>query len=244
MPRDTRPFITVHDGMPDHPKIEGLSDAAFRLLVTTWCWCNRNRTDGMVKEASWSKRGTPKARRELIAAGLAAEVEDGVQMHDYLEHQRSAAEIDELAEKRREAGRKGGLAKANAVASAKASAKQTVKQNGSKPVAELEVEEERARHTSSSRPRKRGERLPENWIPGPDEIAWQRSEGIPDDLARRELPRFRDYWTAVSGQKGVKSDWPATWRNWLRRAADNAPRSAAAGRPSVAEMLRPAGAEW
>ena len=232
MPRDTRPFITVHDGMPDHPKIEGLSDAAFRLLVTTWCWCNRNRTDGKVTQASWAKRGTPKARRELVDAGLAVPSEDGVQMHDYLEHQRSAAEIDELAEKRREAGRKGGLARA----SARASAKQTPEQTGSKPQAELEVEEERARHTSSSRPRKRGTRIPEDWKPDP---AWHREQRIPDDLARRELASFRDYWAAIPGERGVKLDWDATWRNWLRRAAENAQTGVRRG-PSRSDMERAA----
>lgn len=119
MPRDTRPFITVHDGMPEHPKIEGLSDAGFRLLVSTWCWCSRNRTDGKVREASWAKRGTRKARQELIDAGLVEPASDGVLMHDYLDHQRSAEEIDELSRKRAEAGSKGGKAKANAVAKAK-----------------------------------------------------------------------------------------------------------------------------
>jgi hypothetical protein len=27
---------------------------------------------------------------------------------------------------------------------------------------------------------------------------------------------FRDYWIAVAGQRGVKLDWDATWRNWVR----------------------------
>lgn len=28
---------------------------------------------------------------------------------------------------------------------------------------------------------------------------------------------FRDHWVAQPGQKGVKADWLATWRNWVRR---------------------------
>jgi phage terminase Nu1 subunit (DNA packaging protein) len=28
---------------------------------------------------------------------------------------------------------------------------------------------------------------------------------------------FVDYWIAQPGQKGVKTDWDATWRNWMRR---------------------------
>ncbi len=28
--------------------------------------------------------------------------------------------------------------------------------------------------------------------------------------------KFRDYWISQPGQKGVKLDWSATWRNWVR----------------------------
>ena len=27
---------------------------------------------------------------------------------------------------------------------------------------------------------------------------------------------FKDYWVSVAGAKGVKLDWFATWRNWIR----------------------------
>lgn len=30
--------------------------------------------------------------------------------------------------------------------------------------------------------------------------------------------KFHDYWIAKTGQSAVKSDWIATWRNWLRRS--------------------------
>jgi hypothetical protein len=33
-----------------------------------------------------------------------------------------------------------------------------------------------------------------------------------------ELEKFRDYWTSQPGQKGTKTDWQATWRNWIRNA--------------------------
>lgn len=135
---DTRTYIRVHDGMPDHPKVDGLSDGAFRLLITMWCWCSRHLTDGHIPTATWSKRGTPKARRELVTAGLAVVTDGGVQMHDYLEHQRSSDEVEELRRKRQEAGRKGGNAKAKNLASAK----QPPQQTPSKPVPESESDTE------------------------------------------------------------------------------------------------------
>lgn len=144
--KDDRPYIRVHDGLPDHPKVGVLSDAGFRLLVASWCHCSRYLTDGKIPAAIWQRMGPQRARGELLDSGLAVMAGDVVEMHDYLKHQRSAAEVVELKEKRREAGSRGGKAKASATASATASAiasarplaKQTVKQNGSKHLAETE----------------------------------------------------------------------------------------------------------
>lgn len=141
---DTRTYIRLHDGMTDHPKIDGLSDRAFRLLIDSWCWCSRHLTDGHMPETTWCKRGTRSARAELIAAGLVETTPTGVEMHDYLQHQRSADEVAEMRAKRAEAGRRGGLAKAKGVASAKASAKQTAKQTRSKNVASTETDTDTA----------------------------------------------------------------------------------------------------
>jgi uncharacterized protein YdaU (DUF1376 family) len=63
-----------------------------------------------------------------------------------------------------------------------------------------------------SRPKQpRGCRLPSDWFP--------KEHG--GQIA--ELEKFRDYWIAQPGQKGVKTDWDATWRNWIRRAAERGP---------------------
>lgn len=140
---DTRTYIRVHDGMADHPKIDALSDRAFRLLIESWCWCSRHLTDGRIPEPTWAKRGTPAARRELESAGLVEVAPDGSRiMHDYLEHQRSADEVAAMREQRREAGRKGGQAKAARLANAKRPAKQVAKQTSSKSVASTETETE------------------------------------------------------------------------------------------------------
>jgi hypothetical protein len=103
---DDRTYIRVHDGMPDHPKIDGLSDAAFRALVTHWCWCSRHLTDGVVPLATWLKRTPAKVRNELVAAGLVELTPEAALMHDYLEHQRSAADVAEIRAARVAAGQK------------------------------------------------------------------------------------------------------------------------------------------
>jgi len=77
---------------------------------------------------------------------------------------------------------------------------------------------------------KRGTRLDPTWTPSPALIQQVRDQGIPDDLARRELPKFRDFWTAKTGRNATKLDWDATWRNWLRTAQERQPRGRAPSR--------------
>ena len=64
--------------------------------------------------------------------------------------------------------------------------------------------------------RPRGTRLPSGWAPSSDALDWTKAEK-PGLDPMPMLERFRDYWTAQPGQKGVKTDWDATWRNWVRR---------------------------
>lgn len=62
---------------------------------------------------------------------------------------------------------------------------------------------------------RRGSRLPDDWVATDDLIQFcceRRPDLNPTDVAEQ----FRDYWIAQPGQKGVKVDWKATWRNWVR----------------------------
>lgn len=44
----------------------------------------------------------------------------------------------------------------------------------------------------------------------------------PELQPTQTFEKFKDYWIAQAGQKGVKLDWFATWRNWVRNT--NAPK--------------------
>lgn len=114
MARPNWEYVRLDVLMPENPKVSGLSDKAFRTYIELLCYCGRQRTDGLVDGRTWKRHGSPKARIELISAGLVDPLLDdtagvsGVVIHDYLEHNRSRLQIDELAAKRAEAGRKGG----------------------------------------------------------------------------------------------------------------------------------------
>lgn len=62
---------------------------------------------------------------------------------------------------------------------------------------------------------KRGSRLTEKAMPQ-EWLFWAMSEK-PELNMTETFAKFYDYWIAQPGQKGVKLDWFATWRNWVRR---------------------------
>lgn len=67
---------------------------------------------------------------------------------------------------------------------------------------------------------KRGRRIPADWAPSPELQAFARENGVdPDHVAAK----FRDYWLGVSGERGIKLDWDATWRNWVRNDSSLGP---------------------
>ncbi|WP_103348968.1 hypothetical protein [Amycolatopsis sp. CA-128772] len=110
MAEDPRPYIRVHIGMPDHPKVEVLSDRAYRVITALWCWCADKRTDGVVRRPNWRKRGlTQRIRDELVSAALLEVVDaDTIQVHDYLDWQQSAEQIADAIAQKRSAGGLGG----------------------------------------------------------------------------------------------------------------------------------------
>jgi hypothetical protein len=67
--------------------------------------------------------------------------------------------------------------------------------------------------------RTRGCRLPDDWKPSETEIAFAKRLGHTDESIAAIAEIYADYWRSQPGQRGVKTDWPATWRNWIRREA-------------------------
>lgn len=66
----------------------------------------------------------------------------------------------------------------------------------------------------------RATRIPDDFAVTPEMVAWV-AQDAPDVDGRRETAKFVDYWRGKSGKDATKVDWPATWRNWIRRAQDD-----------------------
>jgi uncharacterized protein YdaU (DUF1376 family) len=73
-----------------------------------------------------------------------------------------------------------------------------------------------AARTAKADGKGRGSRIAPDWQLSPADRQAALAEGMPSAEVDRSASKFRDYWTARPGAGGVKLDWPATWRNWVR----------------------------
>jgi len=96
-----------------------------------------------------------------------------------------------------------------------------------KPITNNQNKDKELITPQAATPRKSSKRLPEDW-----EITQEYLDAailICNELNIDLRPRlkqiahkFKDYWIAKSGKDATKADWLATWRNWIRREAENA----------------------
>lgn len=94
-----------------------------------------------------------------------------------------------------------------------------VKNVSNPPLGGVKTRATRATRTRTREATPRGTRIPEDFQPDASMLEWVRKEC--PDVPRSEHDRFMDYWRGKSGRDGTKLDWPATWRNWMRRAQDD-----------------------
>ena len=97
--------------------------------------------------------------------------------------------------------------------------------------------------TNTSRGRS-GARLAQDWHPDETLWAWGKAKlGLGEDVLRFETGAFRDHFWGAPGQKGVKLDWNATWKNWMREAVRRRGR-ARGGSPANAGDASAGDEDW
>lgn len=114
------PWVRFDDTFPINRKVDGLSDAAFRLHVSAIFWCARNLTDGFVPEDDLelvcARVRTPaRFAAQLVDRKLWHERPGGWQIKDYLDYQPSKEKVLEDREKSAERQRKWRESHRNAV---------------------------------------------------------------------------------------------------------------------------------
>lgn len=215
--KDSRLYGRFTLDFADSPKIAPLSDAAFRALVEMTLHSRRMLDDGFVDmriaHRKWKKRAIDELLSNDVTNPSLSVVDGGYRIHDFAEHQQTRADI----EKKRTAGSKGGQASAQARAQADGEAHP-------KLTTETETETETVLSNERTTTRSaRGTRVPSDFVITAEMREWAQVE-VPHVDVDKKLAEWVDYWKSVPGQRGVKLDWLATWKNGMRKQEEFALR--------------------
>lgn len=214
-------FAKVDVELRDHERAHQAGQA---MGTWTWAllWTRAKERDGFVAVESlrgaWAgEKQATKDMAKLVDVGLAEVVSGGWTLHGYSDKNETRADID----KRREEGRE---RKARHIARRAGNASESrvgnvlpIRSERVLHVTEPEPEPEpelREREASAPRKLPKGSRIPSDFTPRDETVTALKADGYKDPL--RCLPTFRDYWVSKAGSGGVKLDWDATFRVWVR----------------------------
>lgn len=198
------------------PALSACSLAARGLWIELMCIAHEGGTYGVL-----SINGKPMAPAQIArmvgespaaVVKLLAELEDaGVFSRDEQGciYSRRMVKDEHVRNVRADAGRLGG--NPNLL-------KQKVKQTDNReppPSSSSSSSSSNNEDTALSAKSPRGTALPETWTLPDDWKTWAEKER-PDVDPQTAADSFRDFWIAKPGKEGRKTDWQATWRNWVR----------------------------
>lgn len=87
------PWFRVDDGFDNHPKILAAGNAAAGMFARLGAYCARYSTEGRIPDSIVRTYGTTRERDRLVAVGLLKHVDDGWQLHDYLDYNPTAEQV-------------------------------------------------------------------------------------------------------------------------------------------------------
>lgn len=236
----------------EHPKVVGLSDAAFRELIHLILYCARNTTDGIIPKGLFRKVDddviSELTTNHPTRPSLVKMPDGNYRLHDFEKHQTSSEAIEAKRALRHEQAQRAGAASAEArrrkygTASPTVIAEQVLEHPLEQVVEQAPNQEDRSQKTEvtttpppSAVPPKgaatRGSRLAETFTPRADYVATIRQEfpGLDIEAATTE---FVNYWLAEAGARARKVDWNRAWLNRMREVGIRSRRGPTARVPS------------
>jgi len=208
-------WFKVDDGFYSHHKVILIPRSVRAEAIGTWTLCGTwsadKLKDGYVPSLMVEELGGTLAGAEaLVAVKLWRPKTGGFQFINWSEFQPTRKKVEET--RARERDRKSQY---------RSKAHDSAVADGNVPVGHnrFPTTPTRPDPTPSSTKKEaanRGSRVPKNFVITDDLREWAKVEAPLVNLDKK-LGDWIDYWAAVPGAKGIKSDWVATWRNGMRK---------------------------
>lgn len=195
----------VSDYIHDTAHLSAYEDLAFRRLLDLY-YTSEKPIPNKTQEVSRRIRMIDQidAVQTVLEEFFVFDMENDCWFHKRCD--KAIADYQTKAERNRAVGKLGGRPKSN-------------------PDANPEKTQVVSKHNPNQEPRtnnhkpidkdKRGSRLPQDFVFTEE---WEKFciDNRPELNPKKTFDSFKDHWISQAGQKGVKLDWFATWRNWVR----------------------------
>lgn len=225
---DKRAFFKLDVGYLMNPKVAAVaseSPSAVLLHIAAMGYAAQHLTDGVVPLALVMRiAGATQDDAELLfKRSLLSDRHDGdVEVHDYLEHQRSAAEAKAAETKAQRAARArwgatsdaSSIAPSNAPSSASGMPREKREREERKSIAPARADDDATLiDIATTATRRKPERpIPDTWAPNAKHFTQAETKGV--DITA-EARAFRNH--AATHDRRAR-DWDAAFRTWLDKA--------------------------
>lgn len=213
-------WVRLDDHFPTHPKMVAAGGDAGWLHVCALCYCAEHLTDGVIPKAvigRLSDRKQPeRLAARLVEVGSWTDEGDSYRIKDFLEYNRSRAEVESERLAAKERRTNGGRASPNVRAN---------KPRCSPDVRESVGSPDPTRPERPSDVSRRGRQVPDDWQPSDATRTWVR-EHYPAKATKGVLAAFKDH---AKSKGRVLKDIDAAFRNWVRNEAKWHPEPEARG---------------
>lgn len=240
-------WIKMRADLFTHPKVFKIAETlgideltAVGALFCFWAWADKHSVDGRVDGAT--PRLIDRASRmdglsaALVSVDWLSVDNTGISIPSFSEHNGDSAKERSLKNQRQARWREKSK-------DANVDAKQSTQPPTEASTREDKRREEKKEQKQEKNSSPSGSRLAPDWSLPADWKAWAEQERPELDILE-QAARFADHWHAKAGKDARKSDWLATWRNWIRgafvtgkpRAGPNIPQEKSKGRQAI-ELL-------
>lgn len=210
-------WFKVDDKLTFHRKVLMAGNAAMGAWVRMGSHCGAYETDGKITTEEANTIGTEQEISKLVEVGLLEQTMGGYRLHDFLVYN-PAAKLLKVQRKQwvKKKRRQREMSPGDTLECPTMSPPGTPGRDRDLR-SDLDPEPEIQKVSGN---RARGSRLPDGWEPTAGSYEQTAKESkLSSSEVRQALVEFRDYWRGVPGQRGVKLDWDATFRNRLRDIA-------------------------
>ena len=233
------PWFKVDDKFHANVKVTRIPRSKRWSAIGLWTiagvWSADQLTDGFIPQHQFEELGASTTDAEqLVFAQLWSEVTGGYQFNNWSKYQPSAVEVtqklERLAQVRSEAGKKGAHARWNSpdgkMANDLGSQIPPASNHGMAVAIPDPTRPDPPTPDPKNASNQSGQRITADFEINREMRQWFEEQALSPLDINVATQTFIDYYLGQEGARGIKADWIATWRNWMRRAKDYLPHNA------------------